>query len=220
MNHVVLYDSSNTKVEFINDMVDLGSFGTQMVKTFDTPQKNVIASIVLPRGEELRITFKMKGEVVNEYYAYEPQYSSVYMRDAFDEIIFDVTNLYGVPEEEFINHAYIEYPEEYFEDWYDELSGNFAQDITIGNNEFSSKFASKKEQWMVTSIAYDSNWTVKINGEPVKVEKVNGGFIGFIIPEGNLVIEGNFYPREMTYGLIISVISLLLLILIKNKQWL
>ncbi len=73
---------------------------------------------------------------------------------------------------------------------------------------------------MVTSIAYDSNWTVKINGEPVKVEKVNGGFIGFIIPEGNLVIEGNFYPREMTYGLIISVISLLLLILIKNKQWL
>ena len=73
MNHVVLYDSSNTKVEFINDMVDLGSFGTQMVKTFDTPQKNVIASIVLPRGEELRITFKMNGEVANEYYAYEPQ---------------------------------------------------------------------------------------------------------------------------------------------------
>ena len=220
MNHVVLYDSSNTKVEFINDMVDLGSFGTQMVKTFDTPQKNAIASIVLPRGEELRITFKMNGEVVNEYYAYEPQYSSVYMRDVFDEIIFDVTNLYGVPAEEFINNAYIEYPEEYFEDWYDEFSANFAQDIMIGNNAFSSKLVSKKEQWMVTSIAYDSNWTVRINGEPVKVEKVNGGFIGFIIPEGNLVIEGSFYPQEMTYGLIISVMSLLLLILIKNKQWL
>lgn len=220
MSQVVRYEDNNEQIKEVGNLEHLGSFGTNFIYTFDQVQSNVIVSTVLPRSEELRILLKLDGNIVREYYSYEPQYSSVFVEEAFNEVEFIVTNLYGVPEEEFINEAYIEFPEAYFNEWYSSFTHDFVSDFKIENNHFSGSFVSDKEQWMVTSIAYDEGWTVRINNEIVDVEKVNGGFIGFKIPKGTLNIEADYFPESLKVGISISIASFVLLFLIKNKHWL
>lgn len=220
MSQVVRYEDENTNVIESGELVHLGSFGTNLIYKFDQIQKDAIVSTVLPRSEELRILLKLDGNIVREYYSYEPQYSSVFVEEAFDEIEFIVTNLYGVPEEEFINEAYIEFPETYFYEWYSDIEDRFVTNFEIDNNRFSGDFVSKKEQWMVTSIAYDDGWSVRVNDEVVEIEKVNGGFIGFKIPSGTLRIEAEYFPESLKVGLSVTFVSLIILFLIKTKHWL
>ena len=134
-------------------------------------------------------------------------------------MIVEVSNLYGVPEEEFVNEVFIEYPKVDFMNWYEGFERQFVNDINLGNNEFSAEYDSEYEQWIVTSIAYDKNWNVEVNGEDVVVEKVNGGFIGFRIPKGHVIIKGNYFPKETIIGSGVSLLSIGIIILIKNKHW-
>ena len=101
-----------------------------------------------------------------------------------------------------------------------EIEDRFVTNFEIDNNRFSSDFVSKKEQWMVTSIAYDDDWSVRVNDEVVEIEKVNGGFIGFKIPSGTLRIEAEYFPKSLKVGSSITLVSLIILFLIKTKHWL
>lgn len=219
MNQVIIYDSNDTTPEYNNTLVDLGVFENQLVKKFNQVQSNVIAYAVFPRSEEVKMTFLLNGEVIREFYSYEPNYSSVFVQENFDEIIFDVTNLYGVPSEEFINNAYIEYPNKSFNEWYSKLKNGFVNNIKLETNKFSGELNSDSNQWLVTSIAYDKNWKIKVNNQYVNAEKVNGGFLGFQIPQGDLIIQGEYIPQDVFIGLGVSIISILFVILMKNKHW-
>lgn len=218
MSQVVTYDSQNMIVNYPYPISSLGTFGERFNKTFDTPLMDVIVAVTLPRSEEVRMTFKFDGNVVQNFYSYEPQYSSTFVQEEFDELIVEVTNLYGVPKEEFVNEVFIEHPEVDFVSWYEGFEQKFVEDINLGTNEFSGVFDSKVDQWIVTSIAYDQNWEVKVNGDDVVVEKVNGGFLGFRVPEGQIFIKGSYFPKELLIGAGISLLSLGLIILIKNKH--
>lgn len=219
MSQVILYDDNDDTPIYPNELIDLGVFSTNIEKKFDTIQSNVIVYATLPRSEEVRMTFSLDGQLVREYYSYEPQYSSVYVEEEFNELKIDVTNLYGVPEDEFINNAYMELPDTYFKDWYNTFSNLFVENIKLENNKFSGEIKSDKEQWIVTSIAYDKNWKVRVNDKQVEVEKVNGGFIGFKVHEGKNIITGSYFQMELIYGLIISMISIIIIFLIKTKRW-
>jgi hypothetical protein len=219
MNQVIIYDSNDTTPEYNNTLVDLGVFENQLVKKFDQVQSNVIVYAVFPRSEEVKMTFLLNGEVIRKFYSYEPNYSSVFVQENFDEIIFDVTNLYGVPSEEFINNAYMEYPNKSFNEWYSKLENGFVNNIKLETNKFSGELNSDSNQWLVTSIAYDKNWKIKVNNQYVNAEKVNGGFLGFQIPQGDLIIQGEYIPQDVYFGLGVSIISTLFVILMKNKHW-
>lgn len=218
MDQVILYDDSDKDAQFSSNLMKLSDFENELIYKFETIQENVVAYVVLPRSEEVKMTFKLNGEVVREFYSYEPNYSSVFVTEAFDEAVFSVTNLYGVPSEEFINSAYIEDPSD-FETWYNTKSEGFVEDIKIGSNTFTGTLKSKQKQWVVSSIAYDKNWVVKVNGEKVDVVKVNGGFLGFEVGAGDLEIEGSYEPFNVYLSLLVSLISIGLLFLTKNKRW-
>lgn len=219
MIQVVTYDSKDNTPIYSSDLINLGTFENSLTKIFESPQKNVIAYSVFPRSEEIKMTFYLDGVIVREFYSYEPNYSSVYVEETFNEIIFEVTNLYGVPSEEFINQAFIEYPDIKFDSWYNTISKGFVNQIEIGANRFSGYINSDAEKWVVTSIAYDKNWKIKVNNEYVNVEKINGGFIGFKIPSGPVKINAEYFPNELLIGFGISIFSIMALILMKSKHW-
>lgn len=218
MDQVIVYGDSDIDAEFSNALIKLGDFENELVYKFDTIQRNVIAYVVFPRSEEVMMTFKLDGLIVREFYSYEPQYSSVYVTEAFDEVVFTVTNLYGVPSEEFINTAFLENPAS-IETWYDLKSKGFVENIEIGNNSFSGYLNSTQEQWVVTSIAYDKHWIVKLNGEKVDVEKVNGGFLGFKVDQGEVYIEGQYQPSTVYKSFALTLSTVGLIFLIKSKRW-
>lgn len=211
MTMVVTEDSTNTIVDDVNSLEKLGGFGTTVTYNFNTPKAHVIVYAVLPRSEEVKMTFKYNGEVVREYYSYEPQYSGVYVEETFNEVFIEVTNLYGVPDEEFINSAYIESPFSTYDEWYKEMQSGFIQDFKIGLNSFQGSIQTDEAKWVVTSIAYDKYWSVLVDGQKVKTIKVNGGFIGFQVQAGSHQIEAKYQPISFYLGIILTLLSSILL---------
>lgn len=85
-------------------------------------------------------------------------------------------------------------------------------------------------EYVSTTIPYDENWKVCVDGGLVDTEKINIGFIGFHAPEGFHTIELKYDLKSFKVGCTLSFFSLMLLIILifinykgivgkyKNKQ--
>ncbi len=69
----------------------------------------------------------------------------------------------------------------------------------------------KENQTLFTSIPYDESWTVKVDGVKVSYDKMAGAFIAVPLAAGTHEIEFTYMPRGFIYGLIITLICLLIL---------
>lgn len=69
-------------------------------------------------------------------------------------------------------------------------------------------------KYMSTTIPYDSNWTVYIDGKKVDTLKVNCGFLGFRVDKlyGNHEIEIKYELKSLVYGSIISLFAFILFV--------
>lgn len=212
MNYVVLEDSSNTLPVYIDQSIDLGAFSTQKTITFDYPQIMATLYISSPRSEEVKMTIYLDDKLIDKHYSYESQYTSIYIDKPFNRIEIEVTNLYGVPEAEFMNTASIDYPDIYYEDWYKDIEKDFVSDFVLDKDYFSGSFMSETNQIAVSSIAYDKDWVIQVNGEQVETMIVNGGFIGFKVPSGYSTFEAHYFPRIILPSIIITLLSLIVLL--------
>lgn len=210
MDYVVTSDSLNTIVSFSDSITKLDDFGTDITIDLDQALINQVVYVSYPRSEEVHIVLYDRERVVKDFYSYEPLWSSVYSEVYFDKIEVHVSNLWGVPEEEFINTVFIQEPTLDLENWYQRITKD-AFNLELGTNSFTITGSSSKDQYLVTSIAYDANWSVKVNGEKADVEKVNAGFIGFKIPVGDLTIEAQYSPKQVYQGGFVSLLGVVYL---------
>lgn len=63
---------------------------------------------------------------------------------------------------------------------------------------------------MFTSIPYDTGWTVRIDGRPVRLHKALGSLIAFYVPQGVHRIDFDYVPQGFAAGCAITVVSLLM----------
>lgn len=54
---------------------------------------------------------------------------------------------------------------------------------------------------------YDPSWRAEVDGEPAEVARVNGRYRGVALPAGRHVIRFVYRPRDLTTGLILSMIA-------------
>lgn len=222
MSNVVTESSQDIDPDYPNTLFKLDDFGTELNYDFDQNQSHAILYVNYPRSEEVTINLYLDDTLIESHYSYEPQYSSIYTTKTFDRAEILVSNLYGVPETEFINSAYIEYPNETYPQWYTSLINEASTDVKLLNNAFEATIDLNKDKWIVTSIAFDDDWTVWNNGERVEIEKVNGGFIGFRGKSGENVITARYFPKVLKYAIGIFTTSIIvflsLLIRFKKRQ--
>lgn len=83
----------------------------------------------------------------------------------------------------------------------------------VKNNKITSNLILSESSFITTSIPYNEGWSVYIDGEKVNIEKVNLGFIGFDVNEGDHVVEFRYKTQGKTLGLIISFACLAILII-------
>jgi uncharacterized membrane protein YfhO len=58
---------------------------------------------------------------------------------------------------------------------------------------------------------FDPGWTSRVDGEQVSVLRVNGDFLGVIVPTGHHTIELAFDPWDLRWGINVSLLGLALL---------
>lgn len=83
--------------------------------------------------------------------------------------------------------------------------------IRIAINTPNKTFIASSEIW-------DKGWSIKINGKSDHVYDVMDGFRGFIVDKGKSTVEMSYFPPYFYYGLISSLLGLLLLFLLRLKK--
>lgn len=108
---------------------------------------------------------------------------------------------------------------------YDEISkyvidtnNYFVNNEMIFQNMIISEIETNLSTFAVSSIAYDKGWRVTINDIKVSTFSVNGGFIGFNIPEKGGTIKMYFQPVGFKQGVIISIIGAIILLLLTTFE--
>ena len=87
-----------------------------------------------------------------------------------------------------------------------------------GNNHFIGKIKTSGSKMLCIPIVYNKGWKATDNGNPVKIEKVNGMFIGIHLDKGNHKIKLNFTTPGIKAGGVITVVSVILLIVLVIRR--
>ncbi len=97
---------------------------------------------------------------------------------------------------------------------------NSLQDVVTKTNTITFKTNYEESKFVVTTIPYDPGWAVKVvDGEDLPVYKVQGGFVGFLSEKGETNYLMKFTPRYFNLGLVASVASLLITLLISLNMY-
>ncbi len=109
-----------------------------------------------------------------------------------------------------------------FEERFDKLSNDSEyalSDVTYSVNKFTFKTNFSKKRICVTSLGYDAGWTVKasyVNEDGVQVNedcptyKLDGGFVGFIAPSGEVSYTLSYMTPTLKAGVGLSVAAVVI----------
>ena len=79
-------------------------------------------------------------------------------------------------------------------------------------NGFIATSSYDTDRFVVFSVPYESGWSATVNGQPVEIEKVNGGVMGIKVPAGNCEIKFDYVTPGLKAGIVCTVISAVALI--------
>lgn len=79
----------------------------------------------------------------------------------------------------------------------------------VHENDLTGTFTAKKGQRILFTIPWDEGWTCFIDGRKVPIDKTWDLFMSIEVPEGQHTYEMKFFPAWMMYGIFLSVIAFL-----------
>lgn len=103
------------------------------------------------------------------------------------------------------------------QDWWKDAGLELQKD----GDRMKGAFYTETDGWLITSIPYDKNFEIRIDGEEAEVQKVNQGFVGTEVSAGKHKVEIEYYAPGKRTGAAISVITVVLLLMdrmLKNKR--
>lgn len=84
-----------------------------------------------------------------------------------------------------------------------------AKETVFSKNGFTSKVSLEKDNLVFYSIPYEEGWSATVDGKPVKVEKVNVGFMAVLVPEGEHTVTFTYFTPGLKLGGLITLGSLI-----------
>lgn len=97
------------------------------------------------------------------------------------------------------------------------------ENLVVAGNRIEGTVTNQEKGIMVLNIPYNNGWTVKDNGKPLEIQRMNGFLSGIVLEPGTHELVFQFRSRGFNTGLIITLITLLALIVFdisrrRNKQ--
>ncbi len=91
----------------------------------------------------------------------------------------------------------------------DELKQDSLQITDFTQSTIKGKISLRKTKLLFFTIPFDDGWKIKINDKKTKLSRINIGFTGIILPEGNHTIELYYIPKYSQLSNLISFIAIL-----------
>lgn len=107
-----------------------------------------------------------------------------------------------------------------FEEHINILQANNALNIESQNGDYlkANVNVDNTNQLLYTSIPLDKGWTVKVDGKVQQPIEILDSLIGIELEEGTHTIEFSYTPRGLYFGGFISLISLVLVFVLKRRK--
>lgn len=99
-----------------------------------------------------------------------------------------------------------------------------SRDITFNvlhENELFGTFTAEEGQRILFTIPWDEGWSCFIDGKKVPIDKTWDLFMSVEVPEGEHTYEMKFFPAWMSYGIVLSILAILgliVLMIFDNKK--
>lgn len=94
--------------------------------------------------------------------------------------------------------------------------------LSFTNNKIEGEINLERKKLLFFSIPFDKGWKAYVNGKPEDLLNVNIGFSGLLLEKGKHTVLLEYYPPYLTTGLLVTIISLVLYIILiyitKGKQ--
>ena len=91
---------------------------------------------------------------------------------------------------------------------------NPIENIEYHTNYFTFTTNYDKNKIVVLNVPYDEGWSLQLNNHSQRIYKMNGGFIGFIAPQGNATYRLSYHTPMLKEGLKLSIAGLALIIIL------
>lgn len=93
------------------------------------------------------------------------------------------------------------------------------QDLT-GGNRITGTIDGKNDEYLITSIPYDKNFEIRVDGRKAETERVNTAFLGTKIKKGKHTVEIIYHAEGFRSGLFLSALgwALFLFIMISGRK--
>lgn len=120
----------------------------------------------------------------------------------FDDIVFYTLNM-----DNFNEHINV-------------LQNNNSLNVLENNNDYlkTTIKVDNPNQILYTSIPLDKGWTIKVDGDIQKPIEIFDSLVGLKLEQGTHIIEFNYTPRGLYIGGIISIISIVLVLILKKRK--
>lgn len=90
------------------------------------------------------------------------------------------------------------------------IKSNEAHNLIINDDQIKANIKVKNNNLLATTIPYDKNWCLKVDGQSVKTIKWNDNFIAAKVAKGKHTIDFSYQNNKLLLSLIISMISLII----------
>ena len=206
--YLVTEDSDNTEYELHDNIVTLAYLPDDVVRVydFDKPVNNVnmyIENYGLPRAV---ITLYLGDEQVAQYDIWQFHYIDWPVYKPIDRVVIEAEALYTDQTQIWMHME--PFDSGYDEQWQKTTADHFVNVVNRTDHISADITVRDHDKMVFTSVPYDTGWTVTVDGTPVSYEKVQFGFIGFALPEGEHHVEFSYRAPGLRAGLAITGLSL------------
>lgn len=104
--------------------------------------------------------------------------------------------------------------EELFAEYYDILAADKFNTTFFSDTKIQGNIYVAEDSVLMTSIPYEEGWKVKIDGEEAEIKPFMNGLIAADLSEGYHEVEFTYFTYGLKEGIIVSIISLLLIVVI------
>lgn len=220
LNTLVIDESTQEEIHFVDkkQIISSGDFGSTLY-SLDRLNgviyvlENTEYSYMISRGFEIYQNHELDTLHENKKTDYpiaifvEPEDEELYVHLSSKELLgYEIT--YDLVYDDLI----------WMDSWYDSLIDEAFYNVSIQGDTLTAEIDLKNKKWIFTSVAYDKNWKVFVDGQEVEIVKANDGFIAFNADEGHHQIMMKYYPKDTIIGAIISVIALMLCFFLMRKN--